>query len=129
MPSTSSRTLTGLHIFTGIIAMPTKRVTRKSVGVGASGATHDIKDETVVEEIHVVERIVVNQSVEQENGDALESTQALEVSLNHPEDYAACYLQNGKIPGCDQAANSYLENCQKFGIQVDAGVVVALKTG
>jgi hypothetical protein len=113
------------HIFTGSIRMPPKKASRKSVGVGVSGDAHQNRDDSLGEEMHVE----IPATVEQENGDSLETTSSLEVSLTHPEDYAACYLQNGNIPVCDQAANSYLENCQKFGIQVDAGVVVALKTG
>lgn len=58
----------------------------------------------------------------------LETTKS-QVRLTQPDDCILSPLQNGNISECDQAVNAYLQNCQKFGIQVDAGVVIALKTG
>jgi hypothetical protein len=44
-----------------------------------------------------------------------------EVAMTCPE--------SESVLDCDQAVDSYLNNCHKFGIQVDPGVVIALKTG
>lgn len=118
--------------------MPEKRVTRKSVGVVTSETAHEKREERVVEEVHLVERTATYQSTEergeqqpQGDDDSFQTTFSQEVSWTETRqgDFVEHYVQNGTIPGCDLAANSYLENCQKYGVQVDAGVVVALKTG
>jgi hypothetical protein len=44
-------------------------------------------------------------------------------------DAALTYMKYGRIPQCDEQAELYIRNCERFNIHVDAGVVIALRTG
>ena len=59
---------------------------------------------------------------------ATQATQAL--VLQRGDDVGLHYMNSGTcLSHCEAAAQKYISNCEAFGIAIDPGVVISLRTG